>query len=99
MATIKSIIQKRKGTAGNWQVNQVTRTDDYVVCCQLWHYGTMMLEWRELNPRDEDYLDYALGWGSVSDQNGMNIAFRELNLPLYYSRRGGSEILPLGAKV
>jgi len=92
MASIKSIIQKHKGTAGAWRVVQVTRSDDYVRCCQLWHYSTLMLEWRELNPRDEDYLDYSLGWGSVSDQNGMNTAFHIQDLPLYYNRAGGAEI-------
>ena len=92
MASLQSIIQKRKGKAGNWRVEQVTRDSDHVRCCQLWHYSTRMLEWRELNPRDTDYLFYSLGWGSVSDQRGMNTAFRLLDLQLYYSRAGGAEI-------
>src|SRR5439155_21739885 len=40
-----------------------------------------------------DYLDYSTGHGSVSDQSGMNQAFRLLGLPLYFSRKGGADIL------
>jgi len=52
-----------------------------------------MLVWDFYDPANEATLDYSLGWGSVSDQGGMNKVFRELCIPLYYSRKGGAEIV------
>ena len=54
----------------------------------LWHYTTPMLEWRTDHPQSH-WVGISLGYGSVSDQNGMNIAFRELNIPARYDRSGG----------
>jgi hypothetical protein len=71
-------------TAGAWRVQKCANI------ATLWHYGTRMLTWNVNDPRDPDYLDYSLGWGSVSDQNGMNTAFRILDIPLYFSRAGGA---------
>lgn len=95
MATIASIIREGYGKAGSngaWRVGG-TRLSNGVVLKELWHYGTRMLAWREDRPADPDYLDYSIGHGSVSDQGGMNQAFRILGIPLYFSRRGGAEIL------
>ena len=39
-----------------------------------------MLTWNVASPQDGKYLDYSTGHGSVSDQNGMNTAFRLLGL-------------------
>jgi hypothetical protein len=51
-----------------------------------------MLRW------SDTYVEYTdTGHGSVSDQNGMNIAFSVLHLPYYYSRAGGPEIKLLDA--
>lgn len=61
----------------------------------LWHYGTAMLTWNADNAHDSSVLDWSLGWGSRSDQNGMNTAFSVLALPYYYSRKGGADILSL----
>src|SRR5215208_6556754 len=57
----------------------------------LWHYSTPMLRWNVNAPSDPAALDYGIGCGSVSDQNGMNTAFRVLGLPYRYDRdqRGG----------
>ena len=59
---------------------------------KLFHYGTQMLEWK--------YKDYHgnveitgtwTGWGSTSDQQGVNAALYALGSPMRYSRdkRGG----------
>lgn len=97
MSSIREIIQKGKGTAGNWRVEREIR-DEFTVC-HLYHYSTKMLSWRDDYPIDEDVLDYSIGWGSVSDQNGMNQAFRILGIPLYFSRKGGPEIVPTDSTV
>jgi hypothetical protein len=59
---------------------------------QLLHYSTRMLVWNIERPDDPAVLEYSTGWGSVSDQAGMNKAFRALGLPYRYSRSGGAEI-------
>lgn len=89
MATIASIIKQGKGTAHAWRVE---REDER---CELWHYSTRMLVWNGENPNDPDVLDYSTGWGSVSDQNGLNTAFRALDLPYRYDRKGGAQIVDL----
>lgn len=87
--TISSIIAKGKGKAGPWEV--VEHSDNLHT---LYHHGTRMLEWREYAHYNE--MEWAgLGWGSVSDQNGMNIAFRVLGLPYYFQRAGGAEVIKL----
>ena len=90
MASLSDVLQRGKGVAGAWRV----RTDyrESVEIKILYHYTTAMLKWRADNPADEDYLDYSTGWGSVSDQQGMNKAFRILGIPRYFSRAGGAEI-------
>lgn len=90
MASIKQIVSNGKGKAGHWRVEREIR-DEYTVC-HLYHYNHKMLSWRDDYPIDENYLDYSTGWGSVSDQGGMNQAFRILGIPLYFQRAGGAVI-------
>lgn len=79
--------------AGHWRSTTVNARRE------VYHYSTLMLSF----PTDEAGLPiataenvwYETGHGSVSDQQGMNRLFRELGLPLYYSRRGGSAIKEL----
>ena len=85
MASIASIIKAKKGKAGHWEVFRVIEDDDAEVC-QLYHYSTLMLQWRLIDPKDSNYLEYNDGWGSVSDQNGLNTAFKILGIPLYFAR-------------
>lgn len=82
---IADIIRKRSGVAGAWRV-----VDQHSGAYTLYHYSTPMLNWVESDGRPMA-LDTRIGWGSVSDQNGMNTAFRVLGLALYYSRdiKGG----------
>ena len=54
-----------------------------------------MLQWDIDFPLSSDKLDWSLGWGSVSDQNGMNTAFAVLGLPYYFSRKGCASIISL----
>ena len=89
MASIASIIEKGTGRAGAWRV--VFYYHNNVPTHDLWHYGTMMLSWTEVNGRNVAGR-MSTGYGSVSDQQGMNKAFRILNLPYYYRRAGGAKI-------
>lgn len=96
MAAIGDIIARANGTAGAWRVQRMQWTPvegETVEVAALYHYGTEMLVWRVDNPADADWLKMATGWGSVSDQNGMNIAFRILGLPYSFRRAGGAEIV------
>lgn len=88
MPTISSIIQRRKGTAGHWRVNAMGNT------FELWHYRTRMLQWADTDTGPV-LLNANTGHGSVSDQQGMNVAFKVLNLPYYFSRKGGAELITL----
>jgi hypothetical protein len=98
VASIRQIIEKSyhplegPKKAGAWEIRYPsTHAGEYRIA-QLWHYNTCMLTWDTINPADPAYLDYDIGWGSVSDQNGMNTAFRILRIPLYYNRAGGASI-------
>ena len=77
---------------GPWRIE----TDDWDDFCgkeyELWHYGTRMCRWRESVRDGVEILIANTGYGSVSDQNGMNILFRVLGVDAYYSRKGGAEI-------
>lgn len=95
--TIREIIRNRNGRAGSggsWRVEKACDSDPFVGQeYELWHYGTRMLHWRESHRYGIEVLSIAYGHGSVSDQGGMNTAFRALDLPYYYSRKGGATII------
>lgn len=80
---IADIIQRGKGTAGAWRV--VSVDDD---TRDLYHYSTRMLRWNRVT---REICAGSIGWGSVSDQNGMNTAFRIIDADYAYRRdaRGG----------
>lgn len=63
------------------------RADKY----RLIHYGTTMLEWEIDNRGVTTITGTWTGWGSVSDQTGVNAALRVLGSSMRYSRdaRGG----------
>ena len=90
MASIASIVKAGKGTAGHygsWRCE--TNSDGYV---SLRHYGREMLAWRssgDLQP--DEIVCVSVGWGSVSDQGGVNKALKVLGFDhlVYYSRNGG----------
>lgn len=85
--TIRDIIRRGEGKAHSWRVEREGNHH------ALYHYSTQMLIWYR-NGNHIELIDMDLGHGSVSDQNGMNIAFRELGAPhLYYSRKGGAHIV------
>lgn len=70
---LADIIREGKGRAGSggaWRVYGK----------ELWHYSTLMLKWEEVGENYEDVY-MSTGHGSVSDQHGMNVAFRTLGLP------------------
>jgi len=97
MPAIADIVSKASGTAGAWRVQRSTFTTAGstrpVEVATLYHYSTPMLRWQVENPGCRSALSMDTGWGSVSDQNGMNIAFRILNLPYSFRRAGGAEIV------
>jgi len=83
--TIEELIRTgRARSAGAWRIER----DGSVAT--LVHHATPMLRWDVRAPR-ESHTILSIGWGSVSDQNGMNIAFRALDIPRRYDRdrRGG----------
>lgn len=84
--TIAKLIERGRGQAGPWRIE---RNDNGTA--ELWHYAHRMLAWDVEQPSNPDVLDWDTGWGSVSDQNGMNTAFRVLGLPYRFDRdqRGG----------
>jgi hypothetical protein len=88
--TIAELIRRGKGKAGPWRIERGIYPGNENVL-SLWHYGTRMLVWNADDPTDEETLDWSIGYGSVSDQNGMNTAFRILNLPYRFDRdqKGG----------
>ena len=92
---IADIVKAGHGTAGHggsWRVDKLDsdpfRGNEYL----LSHYGHPMLKWRKSHRNDTEILDYWTGYGSVSDQGGMNQAFKSLGIDLYYSRKGGAGI-------
>ena len=103
VARIADIIRRGRGTTHAWHVERDGTGPDGWETCELWHYSTRMLVWQIKRHAGSDYgytrlVDYAIGWGSVSDQNGMNTAFRVLDLPYRFdrdSRGGGPRITEL----
>lgn len=79
------MVANGEGRASTWRV---LRNADGTR--ELWHHSTRMLVWDPADPANPDVLFYDTGWGSVSDQGGMNTAFQVLDLPIYYSRKGGA---------
>lgn len=107
---IKDLAHKdgRAGSGGAWRTATVERhtnndgdryslTGPTIRRRQVWHYGTLMLEWTvdDENRWDGnvDTVYTSTGHGSVSDQGGMNRLFRALGMPLRYNRAGGSDIV------
>lgn len=85
----------RDRTAGNWRVK--VREYEYSLDHELYHHGTLMLIWNTESHSQYGVLTEAagyLGYGSVSDQQGMNQLLWELNLPVYYSRNKGAHFEP-----
>lgn len=94
--TIAEIVRRgsgRAGHAGSWRVERLD-SDPFVGReYALYHYGTLMLKWRRSKRFGDELLFAGTGHGSVSDQNGINTAFKVLNLDYYFSRKGGPDIL------
>lgn len=66
----------------------------------LWHYSTLMLEWTEIESKQGKWSNiqvthWSTGHGSVTDQQTMNVVFRELDIHWYFSRKGGASIVPI----
>jgi hypothetical protein len=97
MASLADIIRRTRGTAGSNGAWRVERDPDGSTAT-LWHYSTAMLSWNVERPSDPTVLDWSIGHGSVSDQGGMNQAFRVLGLPYRFdrdARAGGPRITEL----
>lgn len=80
---------------GNWTITVEQDLDPTLTFHQIRHYGTQMLTWNSMptNPRDVVSASGWLGWGSVSDQNGMNEFLLTLSIPVYFSRKGGAHFI------
>ena len=81
-------------TAHNWY-SRCWSDDERSPIVSIYHHGTQMLEFvaRSRRPyfpilvRNISHVDF--GWGSKSDEKGMNRIFKKLGIPWYYSRRAG----------
>jgi hypothetical protein len=84
--TIADIIRRGRGTTHGWRVEPSGPTGRVA----LIHFTTPMLAWNPADPADHPNI-LSIGWGSVSDQNGLNTAFKVLGLPYRMDRdvRGG----------
>lgn len=91
MATIKSVVVRGTGRAGKWRVEWDDFGSSGATIHSLYHYSTKMLEWIQF-ANGRVLVGWSTGHGSVSDQQGMNIAFKALGFHYYYSRRGGASI-------
>lgn len=88
-------------TTGPWRTS-VSRGPVGDEIQALHHYGTKMLEWtlvRNIHgvPSEPKITGTWTGWGSVSDQTGVNAALRTLGSNLRYSRDtkgGGPRVNP-----
>jgi len=95
--SLADIIKNGKGTAGKWSVKRVPAcmydsglpNSPFPQVAELHHYATCMLVWND----NREILSYSHGYGSVSDQNGMNTAFKILGMDLYYSRKNGARFI------
>lgn len=96
--TLTDVIEKQC-TRGKWRsedtVGPVTGHPN--VYRKVFHYSTVMLIvflMPDGSPIREDWgIHYkGLGYGTVSDQQGMNRLFRALKSSYYYSRAGGASI-------
>lgn len=77
---------------GAWTLYRETNRYDDRPMFSLHHYGTNMCEWCDNEDGTSEIGYTSLGWGSVSDQGGMNALFDTLNVGLRYSRAGGAAI-------
>lgn len=88
----------RAGSNNAWR----STTEDGDGFRRIYHYGHLMMTIEIDHTGCPAYLDrYPVesiihqmntGWGSVSDQGGMNQMFRALNVRYYFVRRGGPRI-------
>ena len=92
MSTIAGIVRAGKGRAGSYNAWRCESAEfDGVTIYRLTHYGHFMLAWNKDGHGRVAILDYDTGYGTVSDQHGVNKALRALGIyDLYYSRKGGS---------
>jgi hypothetical protein len=54
----------------------------------VYHYDTVMGEFIELNEGQWSLSPFTIGWGSVSDQNGMNTLFKSVDSAIRFYRNG-----------
>jgi hypothetical protein len=85
--TLAQIVARGRGRAGHWRIEPAGPTGRVA----LVHHATPMLAWDPTPGADPDVNVLSIGWGSVSDQHGCNVAFRVLGAALRYDRdqRGG----------
>lgn len=95
--TIRDIIRNGKGRTHGWVVTEYKWNNDESspwTYHSLYHHGTRMATWKVNDDNGlTEIVSLSLGWGSVSDQNGMNTLFRELGAPYRFNRAGGASIV------
>lgn len=90
----------KPGKAGKWSSSDEWSEHWKCHIRVVRHYGTTMLifpidlqsgRWTG----DPDQVDIFRGWGSVSDQQGVNQLLARIGAPYYYSRKDGASIVRL----
>jgi len=91
-----------KYSYGPWKVYGTTGGSASTYTFSLHHYSTEMLRWRYVPASGDITIEGTwTGWGSVSDQTGVNAALHALGSNLRYSRDtkgGGPRVNPRGRR-
>lgn len=60
-------------TVGNWSFQDFRDDEAFMVGRMVFHHGTRMGEWYKMDGDETfSFAPTSTGWGSVSDQQGMN---------------------------
>lgn len=79
-------------------IDPVERPDSMAAgLVNVWHYETLMISFTIDSEGRFLTVDEAnIGWGSATDQQGMNELFRTMDMPYRYHRAGGARIVFTG---
>lgn len=94
MGDMGTHVAGRRVKIGNWHyMDRIDGLDESRIVRYVYHYGTCMgvlsAEAGRAGWGLVEFHPWNMGWGSVSDQNGMNAILRRACVPLVYRRNGG----------
>lgn len=102
--TIEKLIRDRirngrAGSKGSWRLEKGESDPFAGPEWELWHYSTLMLRWTDHFGGGVTIRYTSTGHGSVSDQGGMNTAFKALGVPYRFDRAGGAQITDISEQL